>query len=448
MRLRNSLLAATITLVFAGTALGAVSKEEAKQLGESLTEMGAEKAGNKEGTIPPYTGGLTTPPAGYVKGSGRYVDPFPNEKPLFTITKENMSKYADKLTEASKVLLMQKKGFRIDVYPTHRTAAQPDYVKKGTLKCATTSQLTPNKNAFTGCLGGVPFPIPKNGNEVMWNHLIHFKGETAYPEKNSSFFVDSSGRPMLVGKGTYYTASPYWYKNNPRRDPFLIYKGDMIGPPRKAGENYLVKDYIDITKNSREGYMYMVGQRRVRTAPDLSYDSPNPTIAGSSTCDDGAVFSGPLDRLDFKLIGKKEMYVPYNQYKLLFSPWQQVLKPGFINPDLNRWELHRVWVIESTPKAGRRHLYSKRYFYIDEDSWCALANDAYDQKGKLYRGTFAQLLNSYDALASSTDSYTTYDFAVGGYAMVVTPFAEGNYKILPPLPENEWNPESLATGIH
>src|SRR5689334_18107445 len=121
MNTHNSALAAFLVVLCVGTSFGAITKEEASQLGTTLTAIGAEKAGNKEGTIPEYTGGLTTFPAGYKRGSGRYVDPFADEKPLFSITKENMSKYADHLTEGTKALLMQKPGYRMDVYKTHRT---------------------------------------------------------------------------------------------------------------------------------------------------------------------------------------------------------------------------------------------------------------------------------------------------------------------------------------
>ncbi len=61
---------------------------------------------------------------------------------------------------------------------------------------------------------------------------------------------------------------------------------------------------------------YLPGQRRVKAAPDVAYDTPNPGTAGATTYDDAFMFNGAMDRYDFKLIGKKEMYVPYNAYKL------------------------------------------------------------------------------------------------------------------------------------
>ena len=79
-------------------ALAKITAEEAATLGgDTLTPVGAERAGNADGSIPPWTGGLTEFPAGYVEGE-RLVDPFADEEPLFTITAENVDQYADKLT--------------------------------------------------------------------------------------------------------------------------------------------------------------------------------------------------------------------------------------------------------------------------------------------------------------------------------------------------------------
>ena len=61
--IRKTLFAA-ILAVMSASAVAAVSPDEAAQLGKTLTPTGAEKAGNKDGTIPEWTGGLTTPPAG------------------------------------------------------------------------------------------------------------------------------------------------------------------------------------------------------------------------------------------------------------------------------------------------------------------------------------------------------------------------------------------------
>ena len=108
---RKSVMALAIASLVAAPALAAVSAEEAKQLGTTLTSTGAEKAGNKDGTIPEYTGGIKAP-AEFKTGSTKRPDPFASEKPRLVITGKDMGAQADKLTEGTKELLKR--------YPTVR----------------------------------------------------------------------------------------------------------------------------------------------------------------------------------------------------------------------------------------------------------------------------------------------------------------------------------------
>ena len=74
MKTINAVLASAVAAVgLMGTALPAYAKltaAEAARLGADLTPMGAEKAGNKDGTIPAWTGGVCSPPAGFNAASG------------------------------------------------------------------------------------------------------------------------------------------------------------------------------------------------------------------------------------------------------------------------------------------------------------------------------------------------------------------------------------------
>src|SRR5574338_208136 len=137
MRIRTTLTILALACASGGLAHAAISHERAKDLGVSLTAIGAEKAGNKDGTIPAYTGGLTTPPASYQKGSAIRTDPFADEKPRLVITGKDMAAQADKLTEGTKELLKRYPTMRVDVYPTHRTVAIPQWILDNTKKNAT-----------------------------------------------------------------------------------------------------------------------------------------------------------------------------------------------------------------------------------------------------------------------------------------------------------------------
>ena len=101
-----------------------VTVEDANLLKAKLTPVGAERAGNPDGTIPAWTGGYTTPAPGWREGQNR-PDPFAHEKPLFAITPANVSSYADRLPEGARELFRRHADYRMDVYPTHRSAAFP-----------------------------------------------------------------------------------------------------------------------------------------------------------------------------------------------------------------------------------------------------------------------------------------------------------------------------------
>ena len=84
-----------------------------------------------------------------------------------------------------------------------------------------------------------------------------------------------------------------------------------------------------------------------------------------------------------KHLGKKEMYIAYNTFDMLSTSlkYTDIVKPGHLNPDLMRYEPHRVHVIEATLKPGQRHIYAKRVAYIDEDTWQIGVVDHFDVAG-------------------------------------------------------------------
>jgi len=445
MKLQKYLIAAAaLAYITTVPALAGVTADEARRLGTTLTLVGAEKAGTKDGTIPEYTGGLTTPPAGYKKGSGIRPDPFAAEKPRMTIDAKNMGEQADKLTEGTKALLKRYPTFRVDVYPTHRTAAFPKSVTDNTAKCAVSAKTSNGGTSMEGCRAGFPFPIPKDGFEAMWNHLVRFNGP-AYAITYRAYNVDASGRATLATQGDSIQEFPYWVADT--KDPSTYYKIKITytGPARRAGEAILVIDPLDYAQKGRRAWQYLPGQRRVKLAPELAYDTPNGSTAGASTYDDAFIFNGAMDRYDFKLVGKKEMLIPYNTYRMAYaSKADELIKANHLNPDLVRWELHRVWVVEATLREGKRHIYSKRMFYLDEDSWAAVASDEYDARGEIYRVGFAFVTPSYELPAPFADLQMHYDLAAGNYAINGYSAETGGVRYIEPQSEREWSPDAIA----
>jgi hypothetical protein len=449
MRFTTRIIAAALAAALAGAAYG-VSPEEAKQLGTTLTAVGAEKAGNKEGTIPAYTGGLTAAPANYDKGGKMRPDPFASEKPRLVITGKDAAGHADKLTEGTKELLKRYPTMRLDVYPTHRTVSIPQRILDNTVKNATGAKAVEGGQGVENVLPGYPFPIPKTGAEAMWNHLLRYSGLGYDGPRYENWNVDAAGVPTLAVQADAWWAWPIFdaKKTGPisAADPYWYAKLHYVGPARRNGEALLWVDAVNPLKQPRRAWLYLPGQRRTKLAPDLAYDTPNPGAAGASTYDDISVFNGALDRYDWKLVGKKEMYIPYSSYRLTYhKSAADITKPNHINPDLVRWELHRVWVVEATLKEGKRHIYTKRTFYLDEDSWTAVAADQYDARGQLFRSSFAFQSQSYDVQAPFDTTFAIYDFNSGAYNITGLFGMHGGLKYMTELPrESTWTADALA----
>ncbi len=390
--LAGMLAAGTLSVLNFGTALAAVSAEEAAQLdGPVLTWIGSERAGNKEGTIPEFAGkGVKPPPSWDPKNPGQRPDPY-GDKPLFTITAQNVAQYADKLDGMVEVF-KRYPDYRMDIYPSHRDYKVPQYVKDNTRKNATACTAENDELTLKGCYGGTPFPIPKNGKQAMWNHLVSYNTFNLVGTAES-YLIPTSGAPVLMARGTYYLNYPIFDPDHKGPvPPNIVYFQTLAheeAPARIAGQQSLVIDPVDQLKLGRRAYVYVTGRRWVKLAADLSYDTPNPYCGGSATMDDTRVFYGALDRWNFELVGKKEKFIQYNNFAatdMKACPTGKIESTkGFPHPDCVRWELHRVWVVKATLKPGYHHTYAKRMMYWDEDGFIAGNGENYNSAGKLIR---------------------------------------------------------------
>lgn len=440
--MKRKLMAVAIVsaMAFPQISLAAVSAEEAAQLKTSLTPLGAEKAGNKDGSIPAWEAAYSKAIPG--TGSGKYPDPFAGEKPVLQITAQNAAQYAGKLSEGSLALLKKYPSFRIDVYPTHRTAGAPQWVYDNTFKAATNAKLTDNGLSFEGAWGGVPFPIPKNGNEVMWNHLVH-PHPASYDIDYRNSVGSSDGKRSLASKGELHELSGYYQKDGSAEKFNRIFgftRFDTREPSFKAGEAVVAHDTLDMSKEP-QAWQYLVGQRRVRRTPTIGYDTPDFVASGANYFDEVYGFLGRLDRYNWKLVGKQEMYIPYNNNGFFAAGDEHAFVPYHANPDKVRWELHRVWVVEATLASGKRHVVPKRRYYIDEDSWAVLLMDGYDSEGKLWRTSNTMNMIVPDAGMHATNTSVVYNLQAN--TMSVIQYVDA-FKVKAPRSVNHWSADALS----
>jgi hypothetical protein len=440
-------------LFYSVLAVAAASPDESSKLGgKVLTPVGAERQGNSAGTIPPWTGGITKPPAGYKPGT-HHVNPYADDPVLFSITANNIEEHADKLSEGQQALLRLYPSWRMQVYPTRRSASYPDWVYDAVRTNATTAELIPEgKGGVANSNVSSPFPIPASGVEAMWNHSLRWRGIRV----SRSF-----GQAAVTRKGRYTVtlALQEWvlpYGDRPESDlrqkfPNILLglKSKIIQPGLIAGDGTLVLEPIDRTRDPRKSWTYNLALRRVLRAPYNANDYPAANTDNLRTVDEFDMYNGSPERFEWQLLGKQELYIPYNAYRIDSEEqgYSDVLQTKHINPDLARYELHRVWVVEGTLKPDMKHIYSRRVFYIDEDSWQIAAMDNYDLDGKLWRTAEAHAMNYYEVpvLWSTLEVY--YDLQEERYLVSGMDGQRNPYHFTEDADPREFSPNALKYYI-
>lgn len=418
------LASAVASVLFSGVATAKVSQEKAAELGGDVyTPMGSERAGNEDGSIPAWTGGIQEVPKGYEVGD-HHPDPFADDEVLFTITASNYKEYEDFLTVGQVALFKTyPENFKMHVYPTRRSASFPQHVYDAIKTNATKAELVQGGNGIKGASIGVPFPFPQSGVELIWNSLTRYRGVSVMRKV-------AQAAPLPDGDFVLVKLEDQLHHiyNEPGMTPEKLEEGNVLflfrqtvsAPARLAGTALLVHETMDQVEEPRKAWTYNPGQRRVRRAPNVAYDAPGTASDGLRTTDDFDMFNGAPDRYNWTIEGKKEVYIPYNSYKLHSDELQydEIIKPGVINSDLVRYEKHRVWVLEANLKDDTRHQYAKRVFYIDEDSYQIVAEEMYDQRGELWRVAQAYPINYYEVPTLWSTLETYYDLPSGRYLVI------------------------------
>lgn len=439
---------AAFMLIAANTAFAKVSQEEAKKLGSILTSIGADPSANASGSIPAYDPSkvLDKPFGNYkpkhAQGGYPYVDPYANEKPIYSITSANVGQYSEYLTDLHKLLFERYSDYRMDVYPTHRSAAFPKFVYDRTKQCATTAELVDNGLSFAHAHACIPFPIPSSGAEVMWNTMTSY-GPTYEEGETSSYMYDAKGGRTMVAQARFQYERPFWDPTKGEGEYLYMFRNAFTKPANKVGELTIIHRPIPYAKPD-VAWSYTPGQRRVRLAPEFKYDTVMSNFGGVYNYDEIWGWDGKMDRFDFKLVGKKELLVPYNAYDFLQHGIDDVAGPHFPNPQHLRWEQHRVWVVEATVKPGVRHMQSKKTIYVDEDSWKIISYDGYDKQGKLMRGLYRPMFVMQDVPMLQSVQDVVFNITNGTWALTGQWFPDSGFYPSDAFVPNHFNPAAMA----
>lgn len=407
-----------------------ITAEQAAQLGgPQLTPIGAERQGNADGTIPEWTGGIAELPSGYTVGE-RLLDPFADDEVLFVINASNYAEHQDKLSPGQIAMLKRYPDtYQIPVYPTRRSASLPQRVYDEIKQGATQTELIEGGNGLRNFVSTTPFPIPKNGLEVIWNHIARYRTALGIERRYTQIPVQANGNfaPVLFEEQVIFANR---MPNNPYPNRLFVFLQRLLAPARVEGDVLLVHENIDQVKEPRSAWVYNAGQRRVRRAPNIAYDGPGTASDGLRTADDLDLFNGAPDRYDWELVGKREMYIPYNVYKLRDGNlrYKDILAPGHMKPEYLRYELHRTWVVEARLKSGARHIYARRTFYVDEDTWQIALVDHYDGRGELWKFKEAHPVVHYQVKIPWLAAEVLHDVLSGRYLVIGLDNEEKGYQ--------------------
>ena len=425
-----------------------VDETQASRLGQDLTPLGAERSANASGSIPAWTGGVQ-PPAGYSVGM-HHPDPYAADPVLYRVDSSNAAQYAALLPEGLRALIERYPDFHLRVFPSRRSAAAPQRIYDETRDNAVSAELIANGNGIKGAVAGIPFPLPQDGMEVIWNHILHYKGEQTHMINNQAVVINGRANLIKRDRHIYYVYNREGMDKAQLDNTLLYYKYRVTAPAKLSGTSLVVQDPMDQVLAIRKAWRYSPSDRRVRRLPSLAYDSLQPDTSGLATADVVDSFNGAPDRYEWKLVGKREMLVPYNSYAVHQQgiPYDSIVGPRTLNPELLRYEQHRVWIVEATLRKGFSHPYDMRRFYIDEDSWQILAVDLFDENNELIGLQESHPISYYEVPMFGSTLETLYHLKDGNYFVDGLDNNEPMYDFNAKMGPRDFSPAALRRGAN
>lgn len=440
-----------VAILLAST-IAAVTRAQAAGPGldtPATTCMGAQRDGSADG-VAAWTGKYLGTWPGQSKAFGYEPGPYAAEKPLFTVTDANRAQYAAVLTAGEDALLKKfPQSFRMNVYPSHRDFRFADWVCDTVKRNASEARVVHDGKGVEATSGAIPFPFPRDGLEAIWNIIDPHR---AWSEQAVTDIADVYANGQVAwGRQKFMTLDPG--KNPAQRGSYQ----DLVGayffaqyllPARDRGligVGFQPNDFQ--VEPTQAAWQYQPGTRRVRQSPPIAFDYPVPP-GGLRTVDDDYGFNGSPERYDWKIVGKREMLVPYHDFRINDPSirYDDLVRPQTLNADYLRYERHRVWVVEGTLKSDYRHIYRKRVLYADEDSWLVLWADNYDARGDLWRVASVKYFYSQESNGFHRGVSLYHDLQSGAYeaGYLVNQAGDHWWRLNQPLTAQMFTPEAAA----
>ena len=371
----------------------------------NLTPYGGQQAGNPDKSIPAWQGASSNPQTldAEIKHSST----------IYQINKSNIEQYKNILPQGLYALIYKyPKTMVLNVFPSFRPAYYPEWIYAFAKKNITSVKIV--DGALINTFPAPPFIHPKDGVQVVWNHLLAFKGVSAELKvlevtrrKSNKYTVFNSKVSLYVN---YYNRA----RAPSQRDaPYVYYLSKILSPSKAAGGALLLHEQVNASVKPRQAWAYLPGQRRIRRIPGVDFDSPMQISESIRFADEINLFNGSIDHYNWRIIAKKELIVPYNNMLLSKKLSEnniidkELITKNHPNPQYLRYEKHRVWVVEGILKAGKNHAYKRRRFYIDEDSWLILVAENYNSKNKLWRvsASYTKQYHNIPAIFTTADVF-------------------------------------------
>ena len=344
-----------------------------------------------------------------------YPDPFSEDQVLLVINADNYDEYKDSILTSGQIKMFETypATFKMNIFPSKRSCAVPPEVLELTDKNAI---LTDEGEGVDGVVGSIPFPYPTEALHHVWNHILRYRGVEIFG--SSPFYIVNPDGTRTYGAGEAI-AKNFWnpFVRDEKKGLQGMLMTKVTHPPRLADASTLVIESLNAFETPRKAWFYNPGTRRVRKAPDLSYDYKPSASQGLTTVDQFDGFNGAKDRYHWTDMGKQLRLMPYNAYKFHETSIEEVLTPYHVNQEYLRYELVNVNVVEARLKDDKRHIIPKRIMYFDTDSHNMLMEETFDNENSLMAYREFPIINFYDQPMCLSIHSATYDFATRRYQL-------------------------------